>query len=168
MAMDLSHANDSHTNDSHLNDSYSISSHPNDACPNGPHPHGDGERVNFTLRVGGSSPERVIFFLNGDLLGPACLAFERFTHSCIDGGTRRLRLDLAELRSLDLDGVDTLVTLHQRLSTLGGRLLLTNANPDVISVLQVFGRPLLATDTAAVFTPAGGRPGERAVRRLAG
>jgi hypothetical protein len=64
--------------------------------------------------------------------------------------------------------VDTLVALHQWLSTLGGRLLLTNANPDVLSVLQVFGRPLLATETSAAFTPAGARSGERAVRRLAG
>jgi anti-anti-sigma regulatory factor len=133
------------------------------------HPHADGERLNLTLRVGSSDRERVIFFLGGDLLGPSCSPFEHFTRSCIDGGTRRLRLDLTELHSLDLDGVDTLMAVHQRLSAVGGRLLITNANAEVMSVLRLFARPLLATQTTVVFAPAAARPRERgARRRLAG
>jgi anti-anti-sigma regulatory factor len=132
--------------------------------------HADGERLNLTLRVGGSDCERVIFFLGGELLGPSCPPFEHFTRTCIDGGTRRLRLDLSELHSLDLDGVDTLMAVHQRLSAVGGRLLITNANAEVMSVLRLFGRPLLATQTTVVFTPAGTiRRRERGTRRrLAG
>jgi len=135
-----------------------------------PHPlNADGERPSFMLRVGGSSPERVIFFLSGDLLGSACPPFAHFTHGCIDGGTRRLRLDLTDLRSLDLDGVDALVAVHQRLSAEGGRLLITNANPEIVSVLRLFGRPLLATETSVAFARSGSRRGERGGRgRLAG
>jgi anti-anti-sigma regulatory factor len=129
----------------------------------------DGDRLAFTLRVGGSDRERVIFFLSGDLLGPSCAPFEHFTRTCIDGGTRRLRLDLTDLRSLDLDGVDILVAVHRRLSAVDGRLLITNANAEVMSVLRLFGRPLLATQTSVVFAPAGARAGEPgAGRRLAG
>lgn len=128
-----------------------------------------GERPAFTLRVGGGGPERVIFFLSGELLGPSCAPFEHFTRSCIDGGTRLLRLDLTDLHSLDLDGVDTLAAVHQRLSTIGGRLLITNANAEVMAVLRLFGRPLLATTTSAIFAPAVARPGEPGGwRRLAG
>lgn len=129
----------------------------------------DGERLKFTLRVGGSDPERVIFFLSGDLLGPSCPAFQHFTRGCVEAGTRRLRLDLTDLRSLDLDGVDALIAVHRRLSAEGGRLFITNANTEVMSVLRVFGRPLLATETSIVFAPAVVRPGDRsAKRRLAG
>jgi anti-anti-sigma regulatory factor len=121
------------------------------------------------LRVGGSDCERVIFFLGGELLGPSCSAFVHFTRTCIDGGTRRLRLDLTDLHSLDLDGVDTLKAVHQLLSAAGGRLLITNANAEVMSVLRMFGRPLLASQTSVVFAPVPARPRERrAARRLAG
>jgi hypothetical protein len=44
-------------------------------------PNADGERVNFSLRIGGSDPERVIFFLSGHLAGAACSGFEHFTLS---------------------------------------------------------------------------------------
>jgi len=136
---------------------------------NGAPSNGGAERLNFRLRVGGSDSERVIFFLGGDLLGPSCAPFAHFTHQCIDAGTRRLRLDLAELRSLDLDGVDTLVAVHQRLAAEGGRLVITNANAEVMSALRVFGRLLLATESAAAFTHAAARPGTRGARRqLAG
>ena len=139
------------------------------ADPYPPNADPDAERLSFTLRVGGSNAERVIFFLSGDLLGPACSPFAHFTGGCIDGGTRRLRLDLTDLRSLDLDGVDTLVAVHQRLSAEGGRLLITNASPGVVSVLRLFGRPLLATETSVVFSRSASRPGERGGRRrLAG
>jgi anti-anti-sigma regulatory factor len=139
-------------------------------APNPLHPHAEGERLNLTLRVGGSDRERVIFFLGGDLLGPSCSPFAHFTRSCIDGGTRRLRLDLSELHSLDLDGVDTLMAVHQWLSAVGGRLVITNANAEVMSVLRLFGRPLLTTQTTVVFAPAGTtRLRERGTRRrLAG
>jgi anti-anti-sigma regulatory factor len=129
--------------------------------------HPEGERL--SLRLGGGGAERVIFFLSGELLEPYCAAFEHFTRSCIDGGTRRLRLDLTELRALDLDGVDTLLSVHSELSAVGGRLLITNANAEVMSVLRLFGRPLLATQTSVAFGPAPTRPRERSNRRrLAG
>ncbi|HEX8093044.1 STAS domain-containing protein [Jatrophihabitans sp.] len=133
------------------------------------HSNAEGERHSFALRVGGCDPERVIFFLRGDLLGPSCSPFEYFTRECIDAGTRRLRLDLTDLRSLDLDGVDTLVVVHQWLSAVGGRLVVTNANAEVMSVLRLFGRPLRATRTSVVFAPAVTPPvGRAARRRLAG
>jgi anti-anti-sigma regulatory factor len=153
MATDQSHPNGAHSNGAHSN---------------GAHPNGDAERLNFTLRVGGSDPERVILFLGGDLLGPSCSPFEHFTQRCIDGGTRRLRLDLTDLHSLDLEGVDTLVAVHQRLVAVGGRLIITNADAEVMSVLLLFGRPLLATQTSVVFAPEVSRPGEPGTgRRLA-
>lgn len=135
-----------------------------------PYPsNADRERLSFTLRVSGSDTERVVFFLSGDLFGPSCSPFEHFTRGCIDGGTRRLRLDLADLRAVDLDGVDTLVAVHRRLSAEGGRLVITNANPEVMSALRLFGRPLLATETSVVFAPSGSRSRERSgSRRLAG
>ena len=125
----------------------------------------DNQRLKFRLRVGGGDPARVIFFLSGELLGPSCPAFEHFTRGCIEGGTRRLRLDLTNLYSLDLDGVDTLLAVHQRLSAEGGRLLITNANADVMSVLRLFARPLLATESSVVLGPAVIRSAERTVRR---
>lgn len=129
-----------------------------------------GERLDFSLRIGGGDPERVIFFLSGHLVGPACSGFEHFTRSCIDGGTRRLRLDLAELQSLDLDGVNTLLAVQKSLSEHAGRLFLTNVNAQVMSVLRLFARPLLTTETSVVLSAAGSRPGARvrSRRRLAG
>lgn len=112
-----------------------------------PEPHGDDRTLEFALRVVGTDPERVIFFLVGHLLGAVCPGFEDFTRTCIAGGTRRLRLDLSDLRSLDMDGVNSLLTVHEQLAASGGRLLLTNANPDIIAVLRLFATPLLATQT---------------------
>jgi anti-anti-sigma regulatory factor len=129
------------------------------------HSNADGDRPNFALRVGGSDYERVIFFLSGELLGPSCAPFEHFAGRCIDGGTRHLRVDLTDLHSLDLDGVATLVAVHQRLAAVDGRLLITNANAELMSVLRLFGRPLLATRTSVVFAPVAAPPGQR---RLAG
>jgi anti-anti-sigma regulatory factor len=137
-------------------------SHSDGPHSNAPHSN-DAAGRHFSLRVGGSDPERLIFFLSGDLLGPSCSSFEHFTQRCIDGGTRRLRLDLTGLQSLDLDGVDSLVAVHQWLSAVGGRLLLTNANPEVMSVLRLFGRPLLTTRTSVVFAAAGDLARPRAV-----
>jgi anti-anti-sigma regulatory factor len=133
-------------------------------------PAADGEALNFTLRIGGSDPERVIFFLSGHLLGPKCSGFVHFTLGCIDAGTRRLRLDFAGLQSLDLDGVDSLLAVHDCLSAHGGRLFLTNVDAQVMSVLRLFARPLLATETSAVFRVESGRAGTRVKsrRRLAG
>ncbi len=111
----------------------------------------DGERPVFRLRVGGPDPVRAIFFLSGHLLEPMCAGFENFTRSCIEGGTRRLRLDLADLQSLDLDGVKTLLAVHERLMAHGGRLVLTHANALVMSVLRVFAEPLLTTETSVVL-----------------
>lgn len=133
-------------------------------------PSADGEALNFMLRIGGSDPERVIFFLSGHLLGPKCSGFEHFTLGCIEAGTRRLRLDLADLQSLDLDGVNSLLAVHECLSAHGGRLFLTNVNAEVMSVLRLFARPLLATETSAVFRVESGGTGPRmkSRRRLAG
>jgi anti-anti-sigma regulatory factor len=127
------------------------------------------ERSTFSLRMAATPSERAIFFLRGDLLGPSCSAFADFTGTCIDAGTRRLRLDLTELRSLDLDGVNSLLAVHQRLSTVGGRLLLTNVSPEVVSVLRLFARPLLTAGTSMLFGLPGHRPVEPSpVSRLAG
>ncbi len=112
-----------------------------------PQPH-DDERPAFALRVAGTDPERVMFFLAGHLLGAVCPGFEDFTRTCIEGGTRRLRLDLSDLLSLDMDGVNSLLTVHEQLTASGGRLLLTNANPDIVEVLRLFATPLLATQTS--------------------
>lgn len=128
----------------------------------------DDERLTFSLRIGGADPERVIFFLSGHLLASACSGFEHFTRTCIDGGTRRLRLDLADLQSLDLDGVNTLLAVQKALSEHAGRLFLTNVNPQVMSVLRLFARPLLATETSVILRTVSSRPGMRTRRRLAG
>jgi anti-anti-sigma regulatory factor len=129
---------------------------PDDATPNR-----TDERLDFALRVGGADSERVIFFLAGHLLASVCPGFENFTRSCIDGGTRRLRLDLADLRSLDLDGVNALLSVHERLAFSGGRLVLTNANAQVMAVLRLFAQPLLASETSVVLGAGAGRTAER-------
>lgn len=127
---------------------------------------GDGERLDFALRLGGRDPERVIFFLAGHLLGPVCPGFESFTRTCVDGGTRRLRLDLSDLQSLDLDGVNTLLRVRELLTALGGRLLLTNADAHVMSVLRLFAEPLLATETSVVLGAGAARPVRQGRSRL--
>ncbi len=114
-------------------------------------PDADGERPDFALRVGGADPEKAIFFLAGHLLSAVCPGFENFTRSCVEGGTRRLRLDLSDLQSLDLDGVNALLRVREWLTASGGRLFLTNASPHVMSVLRLFAQPLLATETSVVL-----------------
>jgi anti-anti-sigma regulatory factor len=138
--------------------------------PTDPELNAEVRRANFSLRVGGSDPERVIFFLTGHLAGPACSGFEHFTLSCIDGGVRRLRLDFAELQSFDLDGLDTLLAVHEALVAHAGRLFLTNVNAELLSALTLLARPLLATDSSVVFRSAGNWSGKpaRSRRRLAG
>ena len=130
-------------------------------------PERDDERLELALRVGGVDPERAIFFLAGHLLGPVCPGFENFTRSCVDGGTRRLRLDLADLQSLDLDGVNALLRVRERLAASGGRLLLTNANPHVMSVLRLFAGSLVATETSVVLAAGAARSAVQARSRLA-
>jgi anti-anti-sigma regulatory factor len=130
-------------------------------------PDGDGERLDFALRLGGRDPERVIFFLAGHLVGPVCPGFENFTRTCVEGGTRRLRLDLSDLQSLDLDGVNSLLRVRERLTALGGRLLLTNANAHVMSVLRLFAEPLLATETSVVLGAGAARSVAQGRSRLA-
>lgn len=130
-----------------------------------PEPHGDDSRLEFALRVAGTDPERVILFLAGHLLSAVCPGFEDFTRACIEGGTRRLRLDLSDLRSLDMDRVNSLLTVHGQLAACGGRLFLTNANPDIIAVLRLFATPLLATQTSMTSSARVSRSTGRAAPR---
>lgn len=127
----------------------------------------DDERRDFALRVGGVNPERAIFFLAGHLLGPVCPGFENFTRSCVEGGTRRLRLDLADLQSLDLDGVNALLRVRELLAVSGGRLFLTNADAHVMSVLRLFAEPLLAAETSVMLGAGAARPAAQARSRVA-
>lgn len=130
-------------------------------------PDRDDERLDFALRVGGVDPERAIFFLAGHLLGPVCRGFENFTQSCVNDGTRRLRLDLADLQSLDMDGVNALLRVRELLTVSRGRLVLTNANAHVMSVPRMFAEPLLATETSVVLGAGTTRAAGQARSRLA-
>ncbi|HEY0165541.1 MAG TPA: STAS domain-containing protein [Jatrophihabitans sp.] len=115
--------------------------------------------------MAGTDPERVIFFLVGDLLGGVCPGFEDFTRTCIEGGTRRLRLDLSDLRSLDLAGVNSLLTVHEQLTANGGRLFLTNASPDIVAMLRLFATALLAAQTSTMSGAGASRSTRRAAAR---
>ncbi|HEY1655620.1 MAG TPA: STAS domain-containing protein [Candidatus Tumulicola sp.] len=67
----------------------------------------------------------------------AYAAVEKSVLRAFKGGALRVVLDLANLDSLDTQGVRGLITLLRRARALGRELALSSLNPDVRRTLQV-------------------------------
>lgn len=114
--------------------------------------------LDFSVRVDAT---RSTVVLGGELdLETACLLA-----GVVDGqiaqGRVRLRVDLAHVRFMDLDGFDALQGAHRRLAARGGGLVLANAGPLVACLARVSGAEHLLEGSSVV--QGAGPPGATAV-----
>jgi anti-sigma B factor antagonist len=83
-------------------------------------------------------PEITVFEISGRLsLGNLLQSAESSIRSLIDGGARKLVIDLAGLTSIDSSGIGTLVSCSGHMGQLGGQIRLAGANGSVARVLEM-------------------------------
>lgn len=71
------------------------------------------------------------------LLGNALGYAENAINRLIEGGTRKLVLDLAGLDYIDSSGLGMLIFLNGRMEQAGGRMRVSGAGPTVARVFQI-------------------------------
>jgi anti-anti-sigma factor len=67
----------------------------------------------------------------GDLVAVEVQAMRRQLLDCIWQGTERLVLDLARVRRIDNDGLETIIAVYNRIREGGGELIIENASRDL-------------------------------------
>jgi anti-anti-sigma factor len=79
-----------------------------------------------------------VIYLHGSLtFGAEDLAFRQEVDRCVAAGKVRLVIDLKELTQLDSCGCSTVLDTEQRLTALGGGVVLVNLIPDRLDPLEV-------------------------------
>jgi anti-anti-sigma factor len=82
-------------------------------------------------------PDITIFEISGRLnLGNLLQSVESAIRSLIDGGARKLVIDVAGLNSIDSSGIGTLVTCAGQMDQLGGQMRVAGALGSVAKVFE--------------------------------
>ena len=83
--------------------------------------------------------QRVSLELQGSLRAPIDGVLRSRVESLIDGGVRRVSLDLSGVSDIDAAGVGELMQIFTTVTTAGGALEIERMNPHVRRVLEVSG-----------------------------
>ncbi len=75
----------------------------------------------------------------GRLDGTNSPALEKHVLNIIDGGSRRLLIDLAQLQYISSAGLRTALVVAKRMKAVGGQLALCSANAQIAEVFKVSG-----------------------------
>jgi anti-anti-sigma factor len=75
----------------------------------------------------------------GRLDGTNSPALEKQVLAVIDGGNRRLLIDLGELQYISSAGLRTALVVAKRMQAAGGRLALCSLNPQIAEVFKISG-----------------------------
>lgn len=93
----------------------------------------------FASREVENEPGCVVFDLRGYIDAHTVIEFEKAVHSAIDGGVRRLILDISGLSYISSAGIGAMMGLARKLSQLGGDLVLLNPTAKVFAILDGLG-----------------------------
>jgi anti-sigma B factor antagonist len=92
---------------------------------------------NLTIRQRRTGPV-VILTIDGKItLGAGSTALRVAVTDLLEGGSKRILLDLAEVSSLDSSGLGELVSAYARAHRFGGELKLLNLSPRVFGLLEM-------------------------------
>jgi anti-sigma B factor antagonist len=82
-------------------------------------------------------PDITVFEISGRLnLGNLLLSVESAIRAIVDGGARKLVIDLTGLNSIDSSGIGTLVNCGGQVDHLGGQMRLAGAHGSVAKVFE--------------------------------
>ena len=70
-------------------------------------------------------------------IGEGDVQLREAVHGLVDGGTRKIILDLGELKYIDSSGIGELVACYTTLTNRGGHLRLSNLHSKIYSLLQL-------------------------------
>jgi anti-sigma B factor antagonist len=80
-------------------------------------------------------PDITVFAISGRLtLGNLLQSVESEIRELIDGGARKLVIDLSGLSTIDSSGVGTLIVCNEHLDRLGGRMRIAGAHGSVAKI----------------------------------
>lgn len=84
------------------------------------------------------SGDVTILVLTGEItIGVSDVELRNAAHEALDGGARKLLLDLAGVTVVDSSGIGELVSSYTRTSNRGGTLKLLNVPPKVYDILAI-------------------------------
>jgi anti-sigma B factor antagonist len=82
--------------------------------------------------------EVTVVEMSGSLhLGNSLMYAENVIHRLIDGGTRKLVIDLTRLEHLDSSGLGMLISCSGRMDKSGGRMRVAGARPVVAQIFEI-------------------------------
>jgi anti-anti-sigma factor len=98
--------------------------------------------------VGEREGARVVVHLRGELLGdlPTARVKEDLERHYLDDGVREIRLDLADVGHITLEGIAVLLHLRAESSARGKRFLIQNPHGQVLERLGTTGVLVFLTD----------------------
>ncbi len=99
---------------------------------------GAGNELQITVKLQGRTATAV---LAGEFDLTAATRVRQELDGLIDGGHRRLVVDLRKVSFIDSSGLGVLLGRYRRLSEQGGEMFLVGAQPAVRTVLQMSGVP---------------------------
>ncbi len=99
---------------------------------------GAGKNLQITVKVQGRTATAA---LSGEFDLTAAQSVRRELDGLIDGGHRRLVVDLRKVPFLDSSGLGVLLGRYRRLSELGGEMFIFGAQQPVRTVLEMSGVP---------------------------
>jgi anti-sigma B factor antagonist len=83
-------------------------------------------------------PDITVFEISGRLnLGNVLQSVESAIRGLIEGGVRKLVIDLTQLNSIDSSGIGTLISCGGRMDQLGGQMRLAGAQGPVAKVFHM-------------------------------
>ena len=80
--------------------------------------------------------EQIIIKPGNAITSSVAQEFKEELQTLIDGGVRRLAIDMAEVLMIDSIGLGILINAHNSLSDLGGRLCVSNVSPDILNLFK--------------------------------
>ena len=70
-------------------------------------------------------------------IGEGDVQLREAVHALVDAGTRKIILDLADLKYIDSSGIGELVSCYTTITNRGGQLRLSNLHSKIYSLLQL-------------------------------
>ena len=84
-------------------------------------------------------PDAAIFHINGRLDSTSTPELEQRVMICLDQGTKNLVLDFSELDYINSAGLRVLVMSYQRLTPLGGQVMVCGARDYIAEIFDISG-----------------------------
>lgn len=93
----------------------------------------------FQTQFVGEGPENQIYELKGYIDAHTVLEFEKAIQQAIDGGTKRIVLDIGGLSYISSAGIGAMMGIARKLTQIQGDMVLLNPTPKVFAILDGLG-----------------------------